>query len=110
MQENEPPYGRLDTSYQAAGGYQGLTDLVNRFYDYMDRLPEARTIRDMHPDNLNESKEKLTRFLCGWLGGPKYYQEKYGPIRLPMAHLHFNIGIEERDAWLQCMKTALSSA
>ena len=63
----------------------------------------------MHPADLTESSEKLARFLSGWLGGPKLYREKYGPIRIPAAHAHLEIGPAERDAWLACMETALKS-
>lgn len=104
---SEPGYGHLDTSYQAAGGFTGIINLVDRFYGHMDTLESAQTIREMHPKNLEESKDKLARFLSGWLGGPKRYREKYGSIRLPMAHLPFPIGADERDAWLFCMEKAL---
>ncbi|NKB63038.1 MAG: globin [Gammaproteobacteria bacterium] len=110
MQNRKKPYGTLDASYQAAGGYNGLITLVDRFYDYMDSLPEASVIREMHPETLDESKEKLARFLSGWLGGPKRYQEKYGPIRIPMVHLHLDVGAAERDAWLLCMEKALDDS
>ena len=61
----------------------------------------------MHPANLEVSRDKLSRFLCGWLGGPKRYSEKYGPIQIPRAHVRFAIGAQERDAWLSCMRAAL---
>ncbi len=73
----------------------------------MDQLPEAAKIRAMHPADLTLSRDKLARFLCGWLGGPKLYAEKYGPIRIPQAHSRFEIGSSERDAWLLCMEEAL---
>ena len=101
------PYGEGDASYQAAGEYPGLTKLAERFYFYMDTLPEAKVIRDMHRDDLTESIEKLARFLSGWLGGPKLYREKYGSIAIPRAHSHLPIGTAERDAWLLCMEKAL---
>ena len=101
------PYGEGDASYQAAGEYEGLTKLAERFYFYMDTLPEAKVIRDMHRDDLTESIEKLARFLSGWLGGPKLYREKYGSIAIPRAHSHLPIGTAERDAWLLCMEKAL---
>ncbi len=101
-------YGEGDASYQAAGEYEGLTLLAERFYFYMDNLPEAKTIRDMHRDDLTESIEKLARFLSGWLGGPKLYREKYGSIAIPRAHSHLAIGSSERDAWLLCMEKALA--
>ena len=100
-------YGTGDASFQAAGGVEGVRQLVDDFYHFMQTLPEARTIRDMHAENLEESREKLGRFLCGWLGGPKLYQQKYGPISIPGAHRHLAIGVKERDAWLMCMQKAL---
>ena len=101
------PYGVEDASYRAAGGEAGIRKLVDDFYDAMDRLPQAAKIRAMHPEDLTASRDKLARFLCGWLGGPKLYAEKYGPIRIPQAHSRFEIGSSERDAWLLCMEAAL---
>ena len=102
-----PVYGQSDSSYKAAGEYEGIRQLVNDFYIAMDTLPEAQTIRAMHPDDLTETRDKLTRFLCGWMGGPRLYREKYGPIDIPVAHRHLIINEAERDAWLICMREAL---
>jgi hemoglobin len=96
------------TPYQAAGGLEGITKLVDEFYANMERLPEAQIIRAMHPADLTESRRKLTYFLSGWLGGPKLFQQHYGPISIPGAHKRFPIGYEERDAWLLCMQRALA--
>ncbi len=104
----QPGYGEGDTSYQAAGGYAGLVILCDAFYKAMDERPEAAYIRAMHPADQVESSEKLARFLAGWLGGPRLYREKYGPIRIPAAHAHLDIGPAERDAWLGCMEVALT--
>jgi hemoglobin len=108
-EKNISTYGEGDSSYQAAGGESGLRYLVDAFYGAMETLPQAKKIRDMHPKDLTESKDKLARFLCGWLGGPKRYNEKYGSIRIPKAHSHLDIGTGERDAWLLCMKEALKT-
>ncbi|MBK7950935.1 MAG: group II truncated hemoglobin [Deltaproteobacteria bacterium] len=102
-----PRYGEGDSSYRAAGGRPGITRLVDAFYRIMDELPEAAIIRRMHARDLTESRDKLTRFLCGWLNGPSLYAEKYGPIRIPSAHAHLRIGPRERDAWLRCMELAI---
>jgi hemoglobin len=61
----------------------------------------------MHPDDIETSIDKLARFLCGWLGGPKRYQEKYDSINIPAVHQHLAIGIAERDQWLICMKESI---
>jgi len=108
MTESEKPqYGEGDVSFRAAGGETGIRRLVDSFYDYMGKLPEAEAIFEMHPADLEVSRDKLARFLCGWLGGPRLYREKYGPIAIPSAHRHLEIGPAERDAWLLCMEKAL---
>ncbi len=106
---SSPPYGVGDTSFRAAGEGEGLRKLVDLFYDLMDRLPEAKTVRAMHPANLETARDKLARFLSGWLNGPDTYVEKYGPIHIPRAHTHLAIGTAERDAWLLCMEKALAA-
>jgi hemoglobin len=109
MTTSNPNFGAQDASFRAAGGEAGLRALVEQFYAEMDRLPEARGIRDLHNADLAEVKDKLARFLCGWLGGPKLYQEKFGPISIPMSHAPFAIGSAERDAWLLCMQRAVDA-
>jgi len=103
-------YGFEDTSFRTLGGEAGVRTLVDRFYDAMERRPDARGIRSMHPSDLAISREKLWAFLCGWLGGPKRYAERWGPIRIPAAHAHLEIGELERDAWLACMQEAIDEA
>lgn len=101
-------YGDGDASFQAAGGEAGLRKLVDDFYDIMEVLPQAQVIRAMHPRDITVTRDKLARFLCGWLGGPLLFREKYGPIHIPQAHSHLPIGEAERDAWLKCMELALA--
>lgn len=105
---NTPLYGFSDTSFQAAGGIDGIRQLVDDFYLEMDALPEAVVIRKMHKTDLSESRDKLTLFLCGWMGGPGLYHEKYGSINIPRDHAHLPIGEAERDAWLLCMERAIA--
>jgi hemoglobin len=109
MNENtKPVYGYEDTSFKAAGGVEGIQKLVRDFYQIMDELPDAGVIRKMHPDNLEVSVDKLARFLCGWLGGPRLFDERYGAISIPAAHAHMVIGVHERDSWLLCMQKAIA--
>ena len=105
---NIPLYGFSDNSFQAAGAIDGIRTLVDDFYTEMDTLPEAVIIRAMHKADLTESRDKLTLFLCGWMGGPVKYQEKYGNINIPRDHAHLAIGEAERDAWLLCMERAIT--
>jgi hemoglobin len=95
------------SSYERIGSEEGLWKLVNTFYDNMERLPEARTIRELHAKDLRSAREKLFMFLSGWLGGPDRYIAAFGHPRLRARHLPFPIGVAERDQWLMCMRKVL---
>jgi len=95
------------SSYERIGSKEGLWQLVNKFYDNMETLPEAKTIRELHPKDLRSAREKLFMFLSGWLGGPDRYIAAFGHPRLRARHLPFPIGDAERDQWLRCMRKAL---
>ena len=101
-------YGVGDGSFQAAGGEAGIRQLVTRFYELMCARDIARDIRAMHPADLSVSSDKLSTFLCGWLGGPRLYQAKYGSISIPGVHAHLAVDTAARDAWLAIMGEAVA--
>jgi hemoglobin len=98
---------KISTPYEMIGGEQTLLNLVDRFYFYMDTLPEAQGIRAIHQHNLASAKDKLFKFLSGWLGGPNLFIEEFGHPMLRARHLPFLIGESERDQWMLCMNKAL---
>ena len=100
-------YGQDDASFKAAGSEAGVQKLVEDFYAIMASRPYAAKIYAMHPRPIDVSIDKLARFLCGWLGGPKRYSEKYGGIAIPPAHAHLPIDQAEMQAWLDCMQEAV---
>ncbi|AJC16729.2 hypothetical protein NA29_13210 [Pandoraea sputorum] len=89
------------------GGEARVRELVDRFYDLMDLEPEFAGIRAMHSASLDGSRDKLFWFLCGWLGGPNHYIERFGHPMLRARHLPFPIASSERDQWLRCMALAM---
>ncbi|TPQ33990.1 globin [Bradyrhizobium guangdongense] len=93
--------------FERIGGRATIDRLVDRFYERMDTLPEARTIRAMHAADLGEIKDVLKRYLTEWTGGPKLYSVEKGHPRLRQRHMHVAIGDADRDAWLLCMRGAL---
>lgn len=95
------------SAFEMLGGVEGVRTLSNCFYGIMSSKPEARKIRDMHPSNLDLTCENLTLFLCGWLGGPPLYKEKYGAPNLTRLHALLEINEPERDMWLSCMELAI---
>lgn len=93
--------------FSRIGGEAGVRRLVDRFYDLMSELPEASAVRGLHPPTLDSSRDKLYWFLCGWLGGPQHFVERFGHPRLRARHLPFPISTVERDQWMLCMRRAL---
>jgi hemoglobin len=93
--------------FERIGGRATIDRLVERFYERMDTLAEARTIRVMHAADLGAIKDVLKRYLTEWTGGPKLYSVEKGHPRLRQRHIGFAIGDAERDAWLLCMRGAL---
>ncbi|MET4207993.1 group II truncated hemoglobin [Bradyrhizobium sp. LA2.1] len=91
--------------FERIGGSATINSLVDRFYDRMDALPEAKIIRAMHADDLGLIRDVLKRYLTEWTGGPKLYSVEKGHLR--QRHIGFAIGDAERDAWLLCMRGAL---
>ena len=105
MQIEEKP--AFATPFEWIGGEERVKALIERFYDLMDLEPDFARLREVHPPSLDNSRERTFWFICGWLGGPQYYTEKFGHPRLRARHMHVPIGIQERDEWLACMDQAM---
>jgi hemoglobin len=95
------------TAFDLLGGEAVLRALVERFYDLMDLEPGYAALRAVHGSTLDAARQKTFWFLCGWMGGPQHYTERFGHPRLRARHLPFRIGILERDQWLACMAQAM---
>jgi hemoglobin len=93
--------------YRIIGGDIAVKALVERFYDLMDLEPRYAHLRSIHGASLANGRDRLYKFLSGWLGGPALYVEEFGHPRLRARHLPFAIGIRERDEWLACMHQAM---
>ena len=86
-------------------GEEKIRQLVFHFYELVYADP---TISHLFTNDIEEVRDKQFRFLCQFLGGPAYYIEKYGPPRMRQRHLPHPIDQQAKDAWLSCMKTAIS--
>lgn len=102
-EENRKPA----TAFEWIGGEDKVHALVERFYDLMDLEPGYKELRAAHGSDLADARQKLDWFLCGWLGGPQHYIERFGHPRLRARHMPFKIGLVERDQWLACMDQAM---
>ena len=106
MADSAPPPA---SPFARLGGESGVRALVDRFYDLMALEPSFAGLRALHPTSLEGSRDKLFWFLCGWLGGPDLYQQRFGHPMLRARHLPYPIGRAERDQWLACMASAMQS-
>jgi hemoglobin len=105
MQIEEKP--AFATPFEWIGGEDRVKALVERFYDLMDLEPGYAALRTTHGSDLANARQRLFWFLCGWLGGPQHYTERFGHPMLRARHMPFHIGIKERDQWLACMDQAM---
>jgi hemoglobin len=103
--EDKPAYA---TPFEWIGGEDKVKALVDRFYDLMDLETKYAELRAAHGTELERARQNLFWFLCGWLGGPQHYTDRFGHPRLRMRHMPFRIGIRERDQWLACMDQAMA--
>ena len=92
--------------YQRIGGEETFEQLVSHFYALVSKDP---ILRPMYPeDDLHGAAERLMLFLMQYWGGPHTYSEMRGHPRLRMRHAQFPIDGKARDAWLRCMKSAVT--
>ena len=101
---------KKETTYEIIGGEAVVAKMCDRFYELMDTVPQFKELRDMHPEDLQGSRDKLFMFLSGWMGGPDLFVEKFGHPRLRGRHMPFAIGVKERDQWVACMALAMEDA
>ena len=102
-----------DTAYKRVGGSHVVRAIVTHFFDVMEEQEPALAAlhRCEPPGHVNEAtRERLTVFLIGWLGGPKQpAEERRGP---PISFRGVRIAVSGAmgDAWLRCMHQALDCA
>ncbi|MFZ9909899.1 MAG: globin [Candidatus Nanopelagicaceae bacterium] len=93
------------TLFERVGGEATFEQLVSHFYALVSVNP---ILRPMYPDDdFQAAAERLMLFLIQYWGGPHTYSEMRGHPRLRMRHAQFLIGSKARDAWLECMKSAV---
>ncbi len=100
---------RVLSLYEAAGGEETFTRLVERFYAGVAGDPVLRPLYPRDPEQFAAAADHLRLFLIQYWGGPSWYGEQRGHPRLRMRHMPFAIGRRERDAWMSHMRSAVDS-
>lgn len=91
------------------GGEDRLRNLVKRFYDLVETLPEGSNLRRLHArgHGLDHARAEQFAFLSGFMGGRRYYAERHGHMDVKLIHEHVPIRLEDAENWLLCMDKAL---
>lgn len=98
------------TVHQILGGEAALSRLVEKFYDIIETDPEGASIHALHLKGfgLSHVRQAQFEFLSGFFGGPQSYLERMGHANLRTLHAHIEIGQAEIEAWLTCMRKAIT--
>lgn len=94
--------------YLRIGGHDTIVRLVDAFYAAMDSRSDAAVIRAMHEADLSRTKAVLVNYLSEWMGGPRLYSPERGSPMLRRKHHPFDIDASARDAWMACMRQAMT--
>lgn len=91
------------------GGEEKVHMLVDHFYDLIETLPQGQAIMDMHLQGhgLSHVRPAQFEFLCGFLGGRRYYHERHGHMNLREIHAHVEIRTQDAEDWLAVMDRAM---
>lgn len=106
-----PGRAELFNPFTRFGGEARVRELVERFYDEMERHePELAALHQLEDGRVSRaSRDRFALFLIGWLGGPEDYVKRHGHPRLRMRHAHVPVNTSTRDAWLRSMQRALDA-
>lgn len=93
------------TLYDMIGGEKTIRQIVETFYPI---VVENEHIGHLFPEDIRPVMEKQFMFLSQFFGGPPLYSEAYGHPMMRARHMPFEITQERAEAWLACMRKALS--
>lgn len=98
------------TMIEHIGGEAAVRELVECFYDLMETLPDGAHLRLLHARGQGMANARVEQFafLCGFLGGRRYYAERHGHMDLRQIHAHVPVRQEDAENWLFCMDRALA--
>ena len=99
----------MGSMFDQIGGEPAVRALVERFYGFVETLPEGARILHLHLNGHGMAHVRAEQFdfLCGFMGGPGHYRERHGHMDLRHIHAHVEITKDDAENWLFCMNRAL---
>ncbi|BAV64515.1 group II truncated hemoglobin [Sphingobium cloacae] len=95
------------TPYEHIGSEPVVRAIVDHFYDLLETDPNFAGLRALHAADLGPVRHGLTRFLVGWLGGPRDWFER-GTCVMSL-HRAFPITPALADQWSLAMACAIAA-
>ncbi|WP_414051159.1 globin [Macrococcus animalis] len=92
----------METLYERIG-QQNLYQMIDIFYRYVS---QDDRINHLFPGDFVETARKQKQFLTQFLGGPALYSDEHGHPMMRARHMNFQIGENEKKAWLENMTRA----
>lgn len=96
---------RLDPKIYELMGDQQIVNMIRGLYKRL----AASDISPMFSRNIDEAVNRSASFFVQILGGPAYYNSKFGAPRMRMRHFPFKIDSKARDIWLKCFYDTLEN-
>jgi len=99
----------IRSTVEDIGGETSLRTLVERFYDIIESDPASAHLLTLHlrGHGMAHARTEQFDFLCGFLGGRRYYAERHGHMDVREVHAHVPIRREDADQWLACLDKAM---
>ncbi|MDF2959267.1 MAG: hemoglobin [Paenibacillus sp.] len=104
MSDQQNPQQEV-TLFEMIGGAGTVRRIVEAFYP---KVQEHPLIGPLFPEDIEPVMEKQYLFLTQFFGGPPLFSEQYGHPMMRARHMPFEITPQRADAWLDCMRQALT--
>jgi hemoglobin len=102
------PEKGLPSLYDWAGGHESITELINAFYDQVER---DELLGPFFPGGVTaEHRQHVTAWWSEVLGGPAQYTPTGGYPRMLAHHLGLNITVEQRRQFVTLLSVAADDA
>ncbi|MDB2447155.1 bacitracin resistance protein BacA [bacterium] len=103
---NHGPIGEKPSpTLHALMGDEGVINMVAELYQRL----EKSEISPMFKREFSDAVDRSASFFVQLLGGPLYFNSKYGPPKMRMRHLPFRINEKHRLVWLDCFYETLDN-
>ncbi|MDX3910945.1 MAG: group II truncated hemoglobin [Sphingobium sp.] len=99
-----------ETPFDMVGGATVVRQVVDLFYDLMDRDPAYAALRSLHAPDLALMRESLAGFLNAWLGGPRDWFTEHPGVCVMSAHAKIRVDRETADQWIDAMGRSIADS